>query len=162
MLKCECSQTWSKSQVISIILSLTKVRTSHIQAGLFFWRNKNIHSVRNRSTWHFLWQIYLLDHGTDQQQRARDQWGSGWVPQHDSVQKGKAAAIFSLLVFEREWALVTLLHQFTRQCAAWWQLQMAGHFLFSWWLGIVILHQYMKNMRRHAVLIFSLSIHDMV
>lgn len=37
---------------------------------------------------------HFLDHGTEQQQWTGEQWGSGWVSQHDSVQKGKAA-IFS-------------------------------------------------------------------
>lgn len=40
----------------------------------------------------------FLDHGTEQQQWTGDQWGSGWVSQHDSVQKGKAA-IFSQHAF---------------------------------------------------------------
>lgn len=70
----------------------------HVQTPIVLLMNQNVHFVHNRRTWHFLWQIYLLDHGTDQQRWAGDQRGSGWVSQHDSVQKGKAAAIFSLHV----------------------------------------------------------------
>lgn len=42
----------------------------------------------------------FLDHGTEQQQWTGDQRGGRRVPQHDSVQKGKAA-IFSLHVCVR-------------------------------------------------------------
>lgn len=58
---------------------------------------------------------HFLDHGTEQQQWTGDQWGSGWVSQHDSLQKGKAA-IFSrhaLCVWENacEKLLISLPHR---------------------------------------------------
>lgn len=90
------------------LLSSWQGKGKSCSGSIVLLMDQNIHSVHTRSTWHFLWQIYSLDHGTDQQRWAGDQRGSGWVPQHDSVQKGKATAIFSLHVCVCVWECVLL------------------------------------------------------